>query len=236
VAHAGRWHLLLTIHPEFWKRAATGALAEFKGAGVHYSASVSAYSNLRMAAAVHQSSRQPGAALTLRAVITEYGAPFKGHAVVQAELLRPDMTPSLVVLHEVAGEPGAFQATRIAAQSGIYRFRFIASGRNSREQPFTREALRTAAVWRGGDFPGGGPKDSGADNRRPDWCALLECLFAHGVLSDDLAKRLKHYGVDIDRLRGCLARQCRDPGVPTMSASERDSLLTQLREIIRMLG
>jgi hypothetical protein len=234
-AHAGRWHLLLTIHPEFWRRVATGKTpGALQGPGIRYSASVSAYSNLRMAAAVHQNSHQPGATLTPRAVLTEYGAPFKGHAVVRAELTRPDMTQSLILLHAVADEPGAFQASRIAGQSGIYRFRFLASGRNSREQPFTREATRTAAVWHGGDNPGGGKNDSG--DGRPDWCTLFECLFAHGVLSDELVKRLQAQGVDIERLRVCLGRLCRDPRSPVITTIERNQLLAQLRNIVGKLG
>lgn len=205
--HAGRWHLLLTIHPEFWKRfAAAGHSAVANGPGIHYSANVAAYSNLRMAAAVHQSSMEPGATLTIRALLTEYGAPFKGQANVAVELIRPDGQESLINLVPVMGEPGAFQATRTATQSGVYRFRFLAKGRTSREQRFTREALRTAAVWHGGDRP---PADSGGGKDGPDWCAILECLLGRDTLSDELVKRLAAQGIDVAHLRACLARLCR---------------------------
>jgi hypothetical protein len=204
--HAGRWHLLLTIHPEFWKRfAAAGHDAIANGPAIHYSASVAAYSNLRMATAVHQSSMEPGATLTARALLTEYGAPFKGQANVAAELVRPDGQESLINLIPVAGEPGAFQATRTATQSGVYRFRVLARGRTGRDQRFTREAIRTAAVWHGGDRPpaGNGGKDG------PDWCAILECLLGRDTLSDALVKRLAADGIDVAHLRACLARLCR---------------------------
>jgi hypothetical protein len=233
-AHAGRWHLLLTIHPEFWKRLSAAGGEALQGPGIRYSATVSAYSNLRMAAAVHQNSHQPGAALTPRVVLTEYGAPFKGHAAVRAELTRPDMTQSTMLLHAVADEPGAFQASRIATQSGIYRFRFLASGRNSRDQRFTREAIRTAAVWHGGDNPGGGKNEDGGG--RPDWCDLLECVFGHGVLSDDLIKRLKAQGIDLERLRDCLGKLCRDSSGPVITRVEREQLILQLGEILRKLA
>ncbi|MFA7441278.1 MAG: M64 family metallopeptidase [Sphingomonadaceae bacterium] len=229
-AHAGRWHLLLTIHPEFWKRlSSTGAAGGLPGPGIRYSASVSAWSNLRMAAAVHQNSYQPGAILTPRVLLTEYGAPFKGHAVVRAELTRPDATKSLLLLPAVAGEPGAFQKTLTATQSGIYRFRFLASGRTVHDQPFTRETTRTAAVWHGGDNPGGG--GNGGDGGRPDWCAWLECLFGHGVLSDELIKRLQEYGINIERLRACLGRLCQEPQGPILTVAARDRLVALLDEL-----
>ncbi len=71
-AHGGRWHLLLTIHPEVWR---TGPLTHHlpgvsvpgaaQGPSIRYSATVTTYSNPRMAARVDQSSREPGATLTV---------------------------------------------------------------------------------------------------------------------------------------------------------------------------
>lgn len=242
-AHAGRWHLLLTLNRRYHgqPKATTHASSTWPGTpgdvSVHYSASVAAYSNLRMAAAVHQSSREPGATLTLVATLTEYGAPFRGTASVKVDMTRPDGSKALVVLNAVSDQPGRFEAHRVAAQAGIYRCHFLASGRTTREQTFTREALRTAAVWHGGDNPGtgtfpggngpggtgpggggngpgdggngpGGPGGPGGGSGRPDWCDLFRCLFAAGVISPELAKRLKDNGFDLDRLRDCLARHC----------------------------
>jgi hypothetical protein len=216
-AHAGRWHLLLTVNRKYWGRSVAKAAASSTWPGspddvsVHYSASVAAYSNLRMAAAVHQSSREPGAHLTLVVDLTEYGAPFHGTASVQVDMTRPDGSSTLVVLHAVNGEPGRFEGHRVAAQSGIYFCHFKAAGRTSRDDKFTRETIRTAAVWRGGDnpgtgtFPGGG---SGPGQGRPDWCDLADCLFADGVISPELARRIKAGGLDLDRLRRCLAGHC----------------------------
>ena len=258
-AHAGRWHLLLTFYLKHYGKTPGSTpqthVPNNAWAGtpdivsIHYSASVAAYSNLRMEVAVHQNSREPGASLTLVANLTEYGAPFLGHATVQVDMLRPDGSRTLVALHAVHGEPGRFEAHRNAAQAGIYRCHFLASGRTARDQVFTREALRTAAVWHGGDhpgtgtFPGGngsGPGGSGGGGSggggggpgggwpggggggtggggtgggtgtggRPDMCDLLGCLFAEGVIRPELAKRLQGAGLDLERLRACLARLC----------------------------
>lgn len=229
-AHAGRWHLLLTQNRRYhgappthvpggaWPGAATDA-------GVHYSASVAAYSNLRMGAAVHQSSREPGATLTVSAALTEYGAPFLGSAAIRVEMTRPDGSITAVALHAINGEPGRFEAHRIAAQAGIYKCHFVASGRTSREQHFTRETIRTAALWHGGDNPGTGTfpgSDGPVGCGRPDWCALLECLFADGVIAPELVKRITAQGLDLGRLRDCLARHC------TGSAKQRSGLMQDL--------
>lgn len=236
-AHGGRWHLLLTIHPEFWSSTQPEHFGNFpkEGPGIRYSASVAVYSNLRMAAAIHQNSHEPGATITTRALLTEYGGPFHGQANVTAEMTRPDGSMSFVSLIAVPGEPGAFEATRVAGQSGIYRFHIVATGRTSREQPFTREAIRTAAVWHGGDNPvqpGGGP-DGRPGEGRPDWCGILDCLFSRRVLSDSFITRLLELGIDVEQLRECLERLCRKPG--QVATDDIESVTTQLRHVLSVL-
>ena len=86
-------------------------------------------------------------------------------------------------------------------------------------------------MWHGGDHPGGGHNGDG--DGRNDWCKLLDCLFRHGVLSDDLIKRLQGLGIDIEKLRACL---CRDSRAPAITAAERAQVLAQLGEIARKLG
>lgn len=212
---AGRWHMLLTIHPEFWKRMSAAAGSKWQatsGPGIRYSATVAAYSSLRMAAAVHQDSLEPGALMTVRATLTEYGSPFLGHANVVSETTRPDGYQWNMPLSPVPGEPGAWRATLTAEQSGVYRFRLIATGRNRHEQKFTREAIRTGAVWLGGNQPNGGVDPSGGGKDADgglDWCAFLKCLFGRDVISDELIKRLKEAGLDVDHLRRCIAANCR---------------------------
>jgi hypothetical protein len=234
--HAGRWHLLLTIDRKYWQRVASenesGVLSID---GVRYSASVTAYSGLRMMASVHQSGREPGATLRVRSVLTEYGAPFQGSANVVAWTRRPDGFEFVLPLAPVHGEPGAFEASTLAASPGITHFRIVATGRMRNEQRFTREALRTGAVWHGGDLPNGGQPGvvgPGGPGGRPgggrpggnggsgdgwpaggdgttDWCELLRCLFGPGTIDDRMVKRLAGMGLHVERLRACLERLCR---------------------------
>jgi hypothetical protein len=235
-AHAGRWHLLLTVHPEFWRRMSISKAPNLPGPGIRYSANVAAYSNLRMAAAVHQDSYKPGAKLTVRAVLSEYGATFKGNATVQAVLIRPDHSEKILWLADVAGEPGAFQTSLTAVQSGIYRFRIMAAGRNVHDQPFTRETTRTAAVWRGGDNP---PQDGdgrpGRQAERLDWCELAKCLLEHGVINDEILRRLAELGIDIGRLRECIARHCGKRAATKLDTADHDELRRRLKALLAEL-
>ncbi len=237
-AHAGRWYLLLTLNRRMYDIPTThvpnggwpGATNEV---GVHYSASVAAYSNLRLEAAVHQDSRQPGAKLTLTAILTEYGAPFRGSATVQVEMTRPDRSTIAVILHSVSGEPGRYEAHRIATQAGIYSCHFLVSGRTVREQRFTREAIRTAAIWHGGDNPATGILPGGRHDNDvpPDWCGLFECLLDDRVISPELAKRMKKIGLDLESLRDCLRHRC--AGKSGGCSSSREEKAKALIDILK---
>jgi hypothetical protein len=85
--------------------------------------------------------------------------------MVQAELVRPDLTTAIIVLNEV--EPGIFEGNVPANSTGVYQFRVRAAGATLRSQPFTREQGLTGAVYQGGDNPpptitrdpGGNPTD-----------------------------------------------------------------------------
>lgn len=247
-AHGGRWHLLLTIHPEFWRTKTSAAASNFpgqSGPGIHYSASVTAYSTMRMAAHVNQTSLVPGATLTVSALLTEYGGPFRGRATVQAELLRPDLSETMLTLPPVAGEPGAYRTAIVANEPGIYRFRILAAGRTGREQRFTREAIRTAAVWRGGDQPypgsggGGGPgggPGGGGPGGGPDWCDLLRCLLGRDAISDELVRRLQADGFNIEAIRKCLEAHCRRrPDIQSDRIATAE-LKAELEGLIRRIG
>ena len=56
--------------------------------------------------------------------------------------------------------------------------------------PFTREAVRTAAVWQGGDAPPPTGHDDG-------WCAVVRCLLETKAIDLEVLKR---YGIHPDRL------------------------------------
>lgn len=156
--HAGRWHLLISMANTygFLPRPGVAGSIPSPAAELRYSANVIAYSNLRMAVRIDQDGFAPGATITVTSTLTEYGTAFLGSATVRADLTRPDGSQTLVGLTAVPGEPGRHSVSVPATMSGVYSFRVVATGRTTREQPFTREQVRTAAVWHATDDPGPG--------------------------------------------------------------------------------
>jgi hypothetical protein len=217
---AGVWQAVLEIDEKYYRRYLASlendpeARRRAEVHGVRYSLNVHSFSNLRMRGRLVQDSLEPGARLTLRAGLTEYGLPVAGRAEVQAELVRPDGTTARLSLDEV--EAGAFQADTKAAMPGIYRFRLLARGRTLRNRPFTREQLVGGAVWPGGDNP---PPTSDGDPRAQDerLCRLLGCLLA----DEGLRRLLEARGIEVDHLHKCLVDYCRDrrpgEGAPALS-------------------
>ncbi len=197
--HAGQWHVLLKVNEKDWKRyqhsdnpSSTGGSGP-GAAGARYSVVVHTFSNLKMKPRIDQSSLEPGAGITLRANLTEYGIPVEGRAVVNALVTRPD---SSVVTYTLGEEPeGNFEKVFTAAMAGIYNCRFMASGTTVRGKPFTREQTLTAAVWNGGDKPrtptgneneGGHPGNPGGprpgDDTKVDCCKTQVRLLYIAVL------------------------------------------------------
>ena len=156
--HEGKWHVVLRVNERDWQRfdRPTTTAVPVGGvgpgtAGARYSVEVHTFSNLKMKPRIDQTSFEPGATITLRASLTEYGIPVEGRAVVNARVTRPDGS---VVVYALNEEPeGNFERSFIANMSGIYSCRFMASGTTMRGKPFTREETLTAAVWHGGDNP-----------------------------------------------------------------------------------
>ena len=209
-AHSGTWHALLTLDERLYKRYLS-VLADKNPTqyqhvlahGIRYSLNVQSFSGLRLAARVTQNSLEPGATITLRARLTEYGTPVESdRAAVKTELTRPD--GSSTVLHLVHIEPGIYSVDIPAALPGVYRMRVLANGFTLRARPFTREHLLTGATWRNGNEPPphtDPPKDD-------DPCHLLGCLFNERVITPELERRLMEWGVDLGALRKCLERCC----------------------------
>ncbi|MEO6191738.1 MAG: M14 family zinc carboxypeptidase [Thermoanaerobaculia bacterium] len=203
-AHAGRWHVVLGVRDDGWKkylawlRQHDRALGS-AGLGVPYSVVVQARSNLSMAAYLTQPSYEPGTTLQLRAVLTEIGLPVEGRARVRAEVKRPDGTQAVVTLAET--EPGVFEGSTPAPLTGIYPVRFRAAGTTLRGFRFTREQARTGLVWRGGDSDG--PRDEpGNLCSCRQWCDALRCL-----LEDSGVRRwLEDRHLDPQRLEKCLEK------------------------------
>ncbi|OKH52918.1 hypothetical protein NIES2101_12555 [Calothrix sp. HK-06] len=146
-AHSGTWYAVLS-HQDI---VIPVSQATTQKQGIRYSLNVHSYSNLRMRTSLSQNSYQPGAEITLRAVLSEYDLPVESRATVRALLERPDNTETTLSFTEV--EPGVFETKTMAPVPGIYRLRTLANGRTLRGRAFTREQSLTAAVWKGGDEP-----------------------------------------------------------------------------------
>jgi hypothetical protein len=183
---------------------------------VPYSVVVHAYSNLSLQAHVEQQSFEPGARVTLHASLAQSGIPLTTHAQVWAEVTPPAGAGTTVVMPEESD--GQFTAQFSATRPGVYRVRIRARGTTMGGEAFTREQTLTAAVWRGGNQVPTGPADGGGKSEIVDYlrdrdarlCELITCLLQpNGVLSAELEKRLRALGIDVDRVRKCLAGFCR---------------------------
>jgi len=205
-AHGGLWHAILEVDPDIFKRYLSKLdndpvrLRRARAHGVRYSLNVHAFSNIRLDARLEQDSLEPGATLSVRATLTEYGIPVYRRASVLAHVDRPDGSKIALSLAEI--EPGVFEATTRANLAGIYPIRVVASGYSLRGLPFTREHLLTAAVLRGGDQPvTPGDLDGGHERL----CKLVECLLSErGVL-----QFLKEHGIQSSALLKCVEAYCR---------------------------
>ncbi len=200
----GRWHAVLEVDSRPGKRSRdvqAGSALGRSGPGARYSVSAHALSNLRMRALAAQSSVQPGAHITIRSLLTEYGVPVDHRATVQTIVERPDGSTILLPLAEI--EPGVFEVELIAMIPGVYRFAVRAAGGTMRGQPFTREQLLSAVV-----VPGGGKPPASDPNLRGEvqaLCELVNCLLA----PDQLGQWLHAQGVDLKLLQGCVEEWCK---------------------------
>lgn len=186
-AHHGLWHAVLAVDParfaahlESLRRKKLPA-EKVSAHGPRYSLSVQTFSGVRLLARASQDSNEPGARLTLRAVLSEHGIPIEGiRASVRAEIADPDGSAQVVSLQEVASSPGTFECRREMAFHGVSRIRILAEGCTLRGRCFTREHLLTAATWKGGDQPPPRVKPGNDDPRKTcGWlCSLWRRLFA----------------------------------------------------------
>ena len=206
-AHAGTWYALLELDDKAFRRYLHAKDQDFATAsarlahGVRYNLSAQSYSNLRLQASVSQNSFEPGASLTIRAAVTEFGIPVDHRAAVRAEVERPDTSQTTLALAEV--EPGSFEARLPTNLQGVYRFRVLASGRTLRGVPFTREQLLSGAVVLGGDNPAP-TSDPTAGTHNAQLCELLECL----LRPEALGRFLKEHQVDPQVLQRCIKEWC----------------------------
>jgi hypothetical protein len=232
-AHAGRWHAKLKIDEKNFLRylqyLEENNLKLYRFVtthGIRYNFNVHAYSNLRMEARLVQSSNEPGATITVRVRLTEYGVPVAARATCHATLTRPDNTEASLILTEI--DPGVFEATTTATMPGIYSFRLVADGRTLRGRRFTREQTLTGAIWKGGDNPPPTSKDD--PNARDDrFCRLINCLLRQKSIQEALRKA----EINIDELLRCLEEYCRKPSPGQPPPVMQSTFYDRLRAIIR---
>lgn len=205
-AHEGQWNVVLTLEEDRFKRFLSKldnqpvAVRQALAHGMRYSVNVHAYSNLRMEARLEQSSHEPGATMTLHAVLTEYGVAVDRRASVLAQMERPDGTTATLALGEVA--PGVFQTSLPATLSGLYRFRVVADGATMRGIRFTREQLLTGAVFHGGDRPD--PISDPTGGTHGELCKVVRCL----LHDEQIQRLLKERGLDGDSISRTLESCC----------------------------
>jgi len=207
-AQVGTWYALLELDEKVFSRYAqvsAETVTTWGGAfvnGIRYNLSAQAFSNLRLRAQLSQNSLQPGATLTVRAALSEYGVPVDHRASVYATVERPDNSQATIALTEI--EPGIFEAATQATIQGVYRFHVMASGATMRGLPFTREQQLSGGVVFGGDNP---PPTSGSSTRKNDeqLCQLLECLLGPHALG----RFLSEHNVDPNAVRSCIERWCK---------------------------
>jgi Common central domain of tyrosinase/von Willebrand factor type A domain len=230
VAHAGRWHALLGYGRRVERGTrliareaiATNAFAH----GARYSLTVHSYTNLRLRGRLDQSSREPGATVTVNATLTEYGLPVGTRADLTATVTRPDDSAMTVALR-LDGD--TWSASFPSPLAGVYIVSLQAAGRTLRGRPFTREQTLTAAVWAGGDRPPPRTEPGPPDGRRM-LCELLGCLLRDKAL----VTRLEHLGVDVDRFEKCLRRVCRERRSDGVPASTVERMLANPDVLARL--
>ena len=159
-AREGRWlaRSSLAAGAGFGKLSAHGlktsaaTAAAFAQHGLPYSLLVHSYSNLKMVTTLSQSGFAPGATLLLRAVLTEYGVPVD-HRAAAKRYSSPIPAECSARSRFPKPRPVFLNAASMRCLQGTYDMRVRARGRTLRNREFTREAVRTGAIWIGGDRP-----------------------------------------------------------------------------------
>ena len=217
--NAGRWTAVLAID----KRRVRGWLARLRKRldnneradeilkrvmtamevhGLPFTLTVQARSALHLNVDLTQQSRRPGEPGLLRASLTDSGIPLVVGARVDAHVTRPDGSAVVVTCQPDESGYSAMIPTSVA---GAYDVRVVAEGDDLRGQRFTREELRSLAVWARGD-EATPPTLGGGDDERTRWCELLRCLLEQDSIRESISRR----DIDPDEILRCLKRVCRD--------------------------
>lgn len=201
-AHAGTWQARFHLDERRLgakERLSGSQIKEIREFGLSGILLVHASSSLRMEVSILQGSFEPGAKILLRAALTEYDVAVEGRAKVSAWITHPWGETSLLQLSELRG--GVFESAFKATGPGVWTVRFEANGKTLRGTPFTREAVRTASVWEGGDSykptEGKEPVDQEPLRRRVGW----EIVHEDKELLTLLRRRLEAFRLTVADLK-----------------------------------
>ena len=216
-SHAGTWKAILEIKSKDEieqlirkeKINIRQVAAILKGM-LPYNFMAQCYSNLTFTAKSMQTSLEPGAVISLEAVLKEYDMPVEKRASVTAQVIKPDGNTSALSLLETA--PGIFTADYKTGITGNYSFRIMAAGSSFKGKPFTREKTVTGGVFIGGDRYDDNSNHSSLidwlNERDKRFCELLNCIFAGKALQPKFEKKMLEEGIDLKQLRECLKKYC----------------------------
>jgi len=220
----GKWHAILKVNEKYYNRYKKYPLTHMVAHdnqdatrgfsnGIPYSLLVHAYSNLRMQVDLTQKGFEPGDTIKLNVILTQYGIPLTKNASVYTIVKMPNGIEKTLSFQKT--DVGEYQLSLIAEYSGVYQFRVIASGTSFRGRDFTREQVRTGAVWQGGNQPipesgKGENEEERGKKEKEELCKLLGCLLSDKNLTREFKDRLLKNGVNVDGIIECLKKYCQD--------------------------
>jgi Mg-chelatase subunit ChlD len=143
---AGMWRARFSISPENFERYRLELHSPGRGIaqGLPYEFVVLSESNLRLTTRVESRLNAVGSTVAMSAVLTSRGLPLDG-ASASALVVWPDGTKREHALQSVGR--GAYEASFVATQEGVYPCRVRVRGYTPKGDPFTREQTMTAHIW-----------------------------------------------------------------------------------------
>lgn len=203
-SHAGRWALRVRLAKkgleQLRERMVAMAMTQ-RTPAFEYSVVVQARSNLTFHVDRAFPHIAPADEMPLVASLTQYNVPLTS-ARVTAHVSGPN---GYSARHPLRLDATKRFVARISAPSrGVYTCRIVAAGTTLGGSRFTRETTRTFGVGdpRAASSPGDAPRD-----RHDELCSLLACL----LRDPGIRKWIEGRGVDVERLRKCLAAACAPP-------------------------
>ena len=237
---AGTWNAILTMSKKYKGHKHTHALAYTENAStssgnfgkVPYSLLVHSSSNLNMKTTVSQSDYEPGATIKLSVHLSQYGIPLDTKCSVTTGITLPNKQVKTLQLANL-GE-GNFETQIVADSSGIYQFLTKANGLSFRGKDFSREQIRNASVWRGGNRPSPGGNGTGSsDTSKEEICKLISCLLNDKNISEKLKERMLKQGINLDGMLECLKKYCKSNPTSSLTGESLSKLKLNYEVLLR---